>query len=176
MDTKDSDNQDVFYNSIVIKRQEAVGQPVILIHGLNSSHRVWDGFCQAMPSDFAISRIQMRGFDGLHLSSRPCIKAVRDDIIAYIQEYELDNPIIIGHSLGGFLGLWIASQFSGLGPLIILDALPFMGGALNPFLTSMTTSFFARYVKNKVLLMEEKSHWKTTPWCLFQHSASCCIP
>lgn len=152
------ENEIIYKNIVVIKEGE--GYPVILVHGLNSSHEVWNGFCQRFPKGFALYRVKVKGFDGLELMGKPCMKAVRDDLMHLIQDHQLDRPVVVGHSLGGFLALWLTTKYDNTGPLIILDALPFMGGALNPFLTSATTTIFAQYMKSKVLSMAEKKEWK----------------
>ncbi|MEQ8426008.1 MAG: alpha/beta hydrolase, partial [Cyclobacteriaceae bacterium] len=59
--------------------------------------------------------------------------AMRDQIIDYIQSHKLNKPVMMGHSLGGFLSLWIASvQPDLVGDLIIVDALPFFPAIQNP--------------------------------------------
>lgn len=45
--------------------------------------------------------------------------------------------MIVGHSLGGFLALWIASDAPDLtGPLVIVDALPFLPAVFQPGATA----------------------------------------
>ena len=152
-------DNDIEYKNISVLR-EGCGYPIILIHGLNSSHQVWDQVCLNLKPNFSLSRIKIRGFDDVKLQAKPSLKGVRDDLIRYIQEFKLEQPIVIGHSLGGFMALWLASKWKELGPLLILDALPFMGGALNPLLTSLTTSIFAQYVKSKILSAQEQGQWR----------------
>ena len=61
---------------------------------------------------------------------------MRDALIAYIQENELKKPILAGHSLGGFLSLWIAASIpESVGSLIIVDAVPFLPALQNPAAT-----------------------------------------
>jgi pimeloyl-ACP methyl ester carboxylesterase len=55
---------------------------------------------------------------------------VTEDLAAYIQAQHLQKPIIIGHSLGGNVATALAAQHPDLvGPIVIVDSLPFYAGA-----------------------------------------------
>ena len=61
----------------------------------------------------------------------PLLPAVRRDVVEYIRQQKLDHPIIVGHSLGGTLALSLAIEYPDLvGPLVIVDILPFLAGPL----------------------------------------------
>jgi len=56
---------------------------------------------------------------------------VRDGLADYIRKNKLEKPVIVGHSLGGFLALALAAKYPNLpGKLVIVDAYPFFGGSL----------------------------------------------
>jgi len=58
---------------------------------------------------------------------------VKADVESYISENTLKESIVIGHSMGGILGLSIASEYPELlSKLIIVDALPAMGAMMMP--------------------------------------------
>jgi pimeloyl-ACP methyl ester carboxylesterase len=38
------------------------------------------------------------------------LREVKDEVVAYTKEHDLKNPILVGHSMGGFLGLWAAAD------------------------------------------------------------------
>ncbi|MDN5202048.1 alpha/beta hydrolase [Fulvivirgaceae bacterium BMA10] len=105
------------------------GIPMILIPGLNSSPEVWNETIEKYRSNFECHLVHLAGFAGLKPLSNTddFTKRVRDDLIAYIKEEQLKKPVIMGHSLGGFLALWIGSKEPDLvGPLLIIDGLPFL--------------------------------------------------
>ena len=57
--------------------------------------------------------------------------SARLELAAYIRERHLSRPLVVGHSLGGTLALALASDHPDrLGPLVIVDALPFFAGPL----------------------------------------------
>jgi pimeloyl-ACP methyl ester carboxylesterase len=62
---------------------------------------------------------------------------VRDQLLAYLKTQKLTRPTVVGHSLGGFLALALsAAQPGAIGPLVIVDSLPFMAAIQNPAATA----------------------------------------
>src|SRR6202012_5009843 len=62
----------------------------------------------------------------------PMLDTVRDGIAEYIRKNRLERPVIVGHSLGGFLALAVAAKYPDLpGKLGIVDSYPFLPGVWN---------------------------------------------
>jgi pimeloyl-ACP methyl ester carboxylesterase len=112
-------------------RVEVVGQgkPVLMIPGLNSAAGVWTETCAALqPVQCHI--VQLPGFAGAPAVATEHFNiAMRDRLLAYLDDRKLDKPVVIGHSLGGTLALQMAAEKPGrIERLVIVDALPFLGG------------------------------------------------
>jgi N-formylmaleamate deformylase len=83
--------------------------------------------------------LTLAGFAGQPAIRAPFLEKVRNDLAAYIIEKKLKKPTIVGHSLGGFMALWLASVEPDLtGRLVIVDALPYFGAINNPSATPET--------------------------------------
>lgn len=109
------------------------GSPVILIPGLSCSGAVWDGTVEHLKDRYQCHVLTLAGFAGQPRIPAPFLETVRNDLAAYIRDKKLDHPIIIGHSLGGFLALWLASHDPDLpGPIVIVDSYPFLPGSFMP--------------------------------------------
>lgn len=104
------------------------GRPVILIPGLMSSGRVWDGAVQRYADRHELHVLTLAGFAGVPPIGAPhFLDAERDAIIRYIRERRLDRPVLVGHSLGAFLALAVASAAPELvGPIVAVDGVPFL--------------------------------------------------
>jgi N-formylmaleamate deformylase len=110
------------------------GQPVILIPGLSSSGAVWDDTVKHLAPKYHCHSLTLAGFAGQpRLTDGPFLETVKDSIVTYIKSNKLKQPILVGHSLGGHMALWIASQNPDLtGPLVIVDSMPHLGAVMNP--------------------------------------------
>jgi pimeloyl-ACP methyl ester carboxylesterase len=143
------------------------GQPMILIPGLSSSGEVWETTVDHYKDRFECHVLTVAGFAGVPRAAAPMLDRVRDGIAAYIQEKHLDHPVIVGHSLGGFLALELASKYPALvGRLVIVDAYPFLPAVMDPKATlagakqmaaqmrkgmdGQTQADYERYVKSGV--------------------------
>lgn len=121
------------------------GKPMILIPGLASSGDVWKSTVIHYENNYQCHVLTLAGFAGVPpLNETGFLDHVKNDIIAYIRETHLDHPIIIGHSLGGFLALWISSAEPDLtGKIVVVDALPFLTASFYPTFTAQTAYPFA---------------------------------
>jgi pimeloyl-ACP methyl ester carboxylesterase len=112
------------------------GRPMILIPGLSSSGEVWDSTVGHYRDRYECHVLTVAGFAGVPRVEGPLLEPVRDAIVSYIREKNLNNPVLVGHSLGGYWALAVASKHPNLaGPIIIVDAYPFMAGLMAPDIT-----------------------------------------
>lgn len=111
------------------------GEPIILIPGLASSGEVWDQATDILEENYECHILTLPGFANQKPISleKGYLPIIKNEIIKYIQNELNERPILIGHSLGGFLSLSIASsQPTLLKKIIIVDSYPFMPLGFNP--------------------------------------------
>jgi pimeloyl-ACP methyl ester carboxylesterase len=118
-------------------RVEGQGPPMILIPGFLSSGAVWDDVVAHYKRRFTCYVLTLPGFAGQPPITAPILPRLRGEISEYIRKQRLDKPVLIGHSLGGFLALWIAATTPEVvGPVISVDGVPFMAALTNPEATA----------------------------------------
>jgi pimeloyl-ACP methyl ester carboxylesterase len=106
------------------------GRPMILIPGLSSSGDTWKSTVERYRDRFSCHVLTLAGFAGVAPIAPPLLATVRAELVSYIRTQRLDRPIVVGHSLGGTLALAVAADHPDLvGPLVIVDSLPFLAGA-----------------------------------------------
>lgn len=109
---------------------EPVGD-VILIPGLSSSPEVWDTLTEALKGRYRVHRIHVQGFAGAppeDNATGPVSAPVAEDLARYIAEQGLEKPAVIGHSMGGTIGMMLAARHpDSVGRLMVVDMIPFMG-------------------------------------------------
>ena len=118
------------------------GKPMLLIPGLTCPGAVWDEAVAHYQQQYQCHIISLAGFGGSAPAATladPLLPAVRDQLLAYIVAQKLTRPTIVGHSLGGFLALALSTaRPEAIGPLVIVDSLPFMAAIQNPAATVET--------------------------------------
>ncbi len=119
------------------------GPPMLLIPGLTCPGAVWDETVAHYQRQYQCHVVSLAGFGGAAPAAGavadPLLPAVRDQLLAYLKTQKLRQPVVVGHSLGGFLALWLSTtQPEAVGPLVILDSLPFLGAVQNPAATAET--------------------------------------
>jgi N-formylmaleamate deformylase len=109
------------------------GPPIIFIPGLNSSGAAWNAVVDGLDDRYTCHVLTLAGFASEPPIEPPFLPTVRDGVLKYIDDRGLRQPIIIGHSLGGVLGLWlgVTAPFR-IGRIVTIDGVPFLPGLTNP--------------------------------------------
>jgi pimeloyl-ACP methyl ester carboxylesterase len=119
-----------FASDRITVRTEGSGPDVVLIPGLNSSPRVWAETVKAVPG-YRYHLVQVSGFAGQPKGGNtegPVAAPVAEEIDRYIKEAGLTRPAVIGHSMGGTMGMMLAARHPGdLSRLMVVDMVPFLG-------------------------------------------------
>jgi N-formylmaleamate deformylase len=106
------------------------GRAIIMIPGLASSGATFDSTVEHLSAHYRCIELTLAGFAGVPAIQGPLLAEARDQIADYIGENHLERPVIMGHSLGGSIALDLAAHDPELvGPVIIVDSLPFFAGA-----------------------------------------------
>lgn len=109
---------------------EGSGPDVVLVHGLGSSPRVWKGTVERVPG-FRYHLVSIAGMGGAAPGGNAqgaVIAPVAEDIARYIAEEKLQKPALIGHSMGGTIGMIVAARHpASISKLMVVDMYPFIG-------------------------------------------------
>jgi len=124
------------------------GPAMLLIPGLLSSGEVWDSTVARYQDRYTLHVLTLAGFGGPAPVGEPFLSRVRDEVISYLRERQLKQTIIVGHSLGGFLGFWITATAPDLvGGLVAVDGVPFLPALGNPAATADSAKAQAGQIK-----------------------------
>ena len=104
---------------------------VILVPGLTSSPAIWEGLTQRLKDRYRVHRVHVQGFAGAPAEDNatgPVSAPVAEELARYIAEQGLGKPVVIGHSMGGTIGMMLAARHpDSVGKLMVVDMIPFMG-------------------------------------------------
>jgi pimeloyl-ACP methyl ester carboxylesterase len=119
-----------FSSDRIIVTTKGSGKDVILVPGLTSNPRIYGRLTAALPG-YRYHLVQVRGFSGTKPegnASGDVPAAVAEELARYVRDQKLEKPALIGHSMGGTIGMILASRHpDSLGKLMVVDMLPFTG-------------------------------------------------
>src|SRR4051812_5514142 len=112
-------------------------QAVIFIPGFGCSGDVWAATVNELSKQYTCYVINFAGFAGVPAQNDPHLATWVADIASFIQEKQLNRPVVVGHSIGGGLAMWLAADYPQLvSKIVVIDALPCLGAAQNPAFTA----------------------------------------
>jgi pimeloyl-ACP methyl ester carboxylesterase len=89
------------------------GVPLVLLHGYPLDHTIWDEVAPLLQKKFDLILPDLRGFGQSDLvESQYTIVDMAADIVALLDELGIENTYIAGHSMGGYVALAFASNYS----------------------------------------------------------------
>jgi pimeloyl-ACP methyl ester carboxylesterase len=100
--------------------QKGSGQPLILIHGFCESKEMWKTFSDQLSTSFQVFCPDLPGFGESPINqTQISLEETAVILHEWMEENQIQNPIIIGHSLGGYVTLALAelmgSQLKAIG-------------------------------------------------------------
>ncbi|MCH8622241.1 alpha/beta hydrolase [Undibacterium sp. TS12] len=124
-----------FTSERISVKTEGSGADVILVPGLSSSPKVWAELVKALPG-YRYHLVQVSGFAGqaAGANAEGAVSApVAEEIVRYIAQQGLNKPVLIGHSMGGSIGMMVAARHpQALSKLMVVDMFPFLGAMFGP--------------------------------------------
>ncbi len=101
---------------------------VVLLHGFCESKALWEDFEEELSDSYRVLNIDLPGFGESQLNeSNITMEWYASQINGLLEELNIEKVVIVGHSLGGYVGLAFAklytSKLLGLG-LIHSNAFP----------------------------------------------------
>lgn len=117
------------------KTLEGSDRTVYLIPGLASPGSVWDELADELVAEGHRVRIlTLAGFAGLPpLEGDHFLPLVRDQLAAELAASEGPAPVIVGHSLGAFMALWLAAtEADNVAGVVAVDGVPYLAALGRP--------------------------------------------
>jgi len=97
------------------------GPPLVFIHGFCETGEIWKSFIDKLANGFQVITIDLPGFGRSKLSDpNITIDGIGDIINRRVDDQRLENPILIGHSLGGYVALSMIAHRPGRFPGLVL--------------------------------------------------------
>ena len=135
------------------------GPDIILVPGLASNAAVWNGTVATLEDSYTLHVVQVSGFGGAPANGNADNDDILDDLSIDLARYtqSLENdPIIIGHSLGGLVTLKTALRADAhLDAIVIVDVLPFFSVLMDEAATADSIRPVSAIMKATLLAQPE---------------------
>ncbi|OFC71933.1 alpha/beta fold hydrolase [Alteromonas confluentis] len=116
------------HTNVIHVDEYGVGTPVILIPGLMSDGTVWQSTVDELQKDHKVYVINVAGFGRTPVAPDTTLENVEHAVADYLVSHQIDNPVVIGHSMGGFLAMALAvNPDVEISKAISVDGLPYIG-------------------------------------------------
>jgi pimeloyl-ACP methyl ester carboxylesterase len=102
-------------------------RPLLFIHGGSAFGHWWDFVAPSFAGKFHALAMDLRGHgeSGWSASADYSMQAYAADVAAMVESWGLGEPVLVGHSRGGLVGLTYAAAHRGKSrALVVIDSLP----------------------------------------------------
>lgn len=90
-------------------REEGDGQTVIILHGFPMTRQVWDAFAEKLSDFYHVVTPDLPGFGkSASLGENFTLIDVARTIQTWMRDHSYVKPVVVGHSLGGYVALALA--------------------------------------------------------------------
>ncbi|HUY54659.1 MAG TPA: alpha/beta hydrolase [Candidatus Nanopelagicaceae bacterium] len=108
--------------ALSVREWAGPGRPILCLHGLASNARWWDGVAGFLSPPHRVLAADLRGHGR---SDRPergyGFPEVAGDLGLLISQLELSRPVVVGHSWGASVALWLAGLLDEVAGVVCVD-------------------------------------------------------
>ena len=132
------------------------GKPIVYLPGFTTPGSIWKETIENINLERESHLISYAGFNGNAPIEMPWYDSIKKSIIKYINDNELNEIIIIGHSMGGNLAVDIAAELPNrVSKIVIVDALSCMRELMMPNVPAESLQYESPY-NTQLLEMDDE--------------------
>lgn len=111
---------------------KGTGEPILFFPGFTCTGEVWEETVAELAKNYECRVFTFAGFGRVPGIEKPWSPKIKEGVLENISDNTLNDPTLVGYSLGGALALWMASEGNSYKELIIVDTLPSTGALMIP--------------------------------------------
>jgi pimeloyl-ACP methyl ester carboxylesterase len=106
-------------------RESGDGAPVVILHGLFGSSDNWFTLAKKLAEKNKVYLLDLRNHGNSFHAEEFNYQVMAQDVLNFLEEHKIKQPVIIGHSMGGKVAMTIALNIpENLNKLIVADISP----------------------------------------------------
>ncbi len=95
----------------ILYQKIGAGEPLVLVHGLAGSTRWWGRNVESLAEHHCVYLVDLPGFGSMHRShARFELIQAGSWLLQWMEALGIQKAHLLGHSMGGFICLWIAAH------------------------------------------------------------------
>jgi len=107
------------------KQYSADGESLLILHGLLGSLANWGWHSRRLAEDFAVTGIDLRNHGGSDHSDAMDYPLMAADVLAWLDEHDIERCHVLGHSMGGKVAMQLAlTAPARIRRLVVADIAP----------------------------------------------------
>ena len=144
---------EILVNNVKLYYEEyGSGKPIILLHGNQESHDIFDKLINNLKNKYKVYAIDSRCHGKSENPIDISYDLMCDDIIDFIKKMNIDKPILYGFSDGGIVGLLVAIKEPNLLSKLIVSGANITPDVFTTFDLILTKLFYF-FTKSKYIKM-----------------------
>lgn len=106
-------------------RELGEGQPLIILHGLFGASDNWLSIGRILSEHFKVYLVDQRNHGKSPHDDEFSYRAMAEDLKEFIEQHDIDDPVILGHSMGGKTAMqFVLDNQDDFDKLIVVDIGP----------------------------------------------------
>jgi pimeloyl-ACP methyl ester carboxylesterase len=98
---------------------------IIILHGLFGSSDNWQNIGKTLSEKYKVYLVDLPNHGRSLHTDNFTYEAMREDVHAFIEQHQIEQPVLIGHSMGGKVAMHVALAYPHLlSKLIVVDICP----------------------------------------------------
>lgn len=133
------------------------GSPILFLPGFTNPGSIWNDTVQNLDQNAEYHLVSYAGFNGNQPIAMPWYPTIKNELINYIQQNNLQNLKIVGHSMGGNLAVDIAAALPDhITAMVLVDAIPCMRELMMPGVSVDQIQYDSPYNKQVLEMNKEQ--------------------
>ena len=131
------------------------GYPLLFLHGTGCDTSDWVPVIERLPCEQRCIALDFRGHGRSAMPTKPfTLGSLADDVLCLADHLGIQNIEIVGHSLGGMVGMEVARRSSRIVGLVLLEGWTSLSSAGSAFNTGR---FYGSLSQTAVVRIQQKS-------------------
>jgi 3-oxoadipate enol-lactonase len=103
--------------------------PIVFLHGIGGGARLWSNQLASFAARYRPIALDLPGYGGSQPLAQTSIRTYAEAVAAFVAALGLENPVLVGHSIGGMVvQTYMAERLGPIRAAVLAQTTPAFGG------------------------------------------------